>query len=88
MNFNSSIESYDSWQNDSAYYSTFSDLQLTATNGSFPTASGVNGWTREVGELEGISGHSFFIGAIGANDRWDVQRKNDCRLESGGRPLS
>ncbi len=65
MNFNSSIESYDSWQNDSAYYSTFSDLQLTVTNGSFPTASGVNGWTQKVGDLEGISGHSFFIGAIG-----------------------
>ena len=68
MNFNSSIESYDSWQNDSAYYSTFSGLNLTVTNGSFPTASGVNGWTDEVGSLEGINGNSFFIG-----DSWREQ---------------
>jgi type IV pilus assembly protein PilY1 len=65
MNFNSSIESYDSYTRDSAYYSTFSDLNLTVTNGSFPTGSGANGWTREVGDLEGISGQQYFIGQVG-----------------------
>ena len=64
MNFNSSIESYDSFTRDSSYYSTFSDLHLTATNASYPTpsGSGADAWTDLVGVKEGIAGNSYFIG--------------------------
>lgn len=65
MNFNSSIESYDSWNLDSGWYGGFGSLSLTATDSSFPTASGADGWTKLVGDKEGISGNKYFIGAIG-----------------------
>jgi type IV pilus assembly protein PilY1 len=67
MNFNSSIESYDSFTRDGAYYASYSDLNLVST-GVPASPGGADAWTDQVGMLEGISGHSFFIGnSTGSN---------------------
>ena len=71
MNFNSSIESYDSYSRDASYYSSFSDLNFVNTGvpASAPTTAA--GWTDLVGATEGITGAGsgqYFIGnSTGSN---------------------